>query len=755
MGNMDSSALAMFTRLKGIEPNFIDAYGNPTTVSDEDLRNLIAKMGYDAMDDSALNAHYIEQEKNHWLTPLPPVLVCQKNPSSTYKLDVCLPIDSAADLLVYKIRLEDGSEIKRTICATDFPLVATQEISDLEYHCYQVELNLDLVIGYHSLSLYDQGIDEPLSTMSLIVTPSRCYTPEEILNGKKIWGTSVQLYCVKSDTNWGMGDFSDLKTLLEKTKENGGDFVGLNPIHALSPSLPEKASPYSPSSRKWLNILYTDITAVDEFADSKMLQAKVATAEFQKQLTALRDTEWVDYEKVAALKLQALRELFAVLNNGTDKSQKRLALFNQYIEDKGESLMHQASYDALQSYFLELDTNLWGWPVWPEEFKSFQSEGAQTWIKDNQKEVLFWCYTQWVAELQLEEADQLAVSLGMTIGIYRDLAVGVDLGSAEVWANHSLYCEHISIGAPPDVLGPQGQSWGLPPISPEQLQEKAYQPFIELLQANMRHCGALRIDHVLGLLRLWWVPENVSAVKGAYIYYPVEDILNILALESVRNACLVIGEDLGTIPAGFDVLLEDAGIYSYKVFFFGRAADGGYISPEHYAEQALATLCTHDMPTIKGYWNCEDLYLGRKLGLYPDPEVFDRLLADRVFCKQKILDSLHGLGSLPSDFARDANNVEMDQTLNFALQTHMAKAKSALLSLQLEDFLEMDQPVNVPGTSLEYRNWQRKLSQNIEELFSNREIKALLADLSKARKNKAHIQESENSNSDFQMAECR
>lgn len=729
---MTSSTLDMFMGLKGINPNFVDAWGSPAKVSDENIRNIIGKMGYDATDDSLLNEHYLEQEKKHWFTPLPPVSICQKN--SSYTFDVCLPIDTAADALLYQITLEDGSEIKQTICATGFPLVASKEFSGVEFQCYQVQVTVDLPFGYHSLSVFEEGIDEALSTMSLIITPSRCYTPEPITQGEKIWGTSVQLYCLKSENNWGIGDFTDLKSLLAKTKENGGDFIGLNPIHALSPSQPGNASPYSPSSRKWLNILYTDITSVEEFARSQALQDKVGSVEFKNELAALRNTDWVNYEGVTSLKLTALRELFATLNNGSAASKKRLSVFNQYVEEKGESLMQQASYDALQFHFLALDANSWGWPVWPEAFQAFQSEATQTWIKDNLQEVLFWCYTQWIAELQLEEADKLAKSLGMTLGIYRDLAVGVGLSSSEIWANHSLYCEHISVGAPPDILGPLGQSWGLPPIAPDQLQETAYQPFIELLQSNMSHCGALRIDHVMALLRLWWVPDNASAEKGAYIYYQVEDMLNLLALESMRNECLVIGEDLGTVPEGIDVLLKDAGVYSYKVFFFEQAEDGGYIAPEHYAEQAMATLSTHDMPTIKGFWHCEDLHLGRELGLYPDQEVFEGLLKDRLVCKQQILDSLHGLGSLPHDFPRDAMYTGMDQTLNFALQKHLAKGSSALLSLQLEDFLEMDQPVNVPGTSDEYRNWQRKLSQNTEQLFNNQNIKTLLADLTQARK---------------------
>ncbi|WP_084605474.1 4-alpha-glucanotransferase [Psychromonas aquimarina] len=729
---MSRSTLDMFMELKGIDPNFVDAWGNPAKVSDENIRNIIGKMGYDASDDSLLHAHYLEKEKEHWLSALPPVSVCQKNTSYTF--DVRLPIDSASDSLIYKITLEDKSEIKQTICATGFPLTAVKEISDVEFHCYQVEMTVDLPIGYHSLSVYDNGIDEALATMSLIITPSRCYMPEPIEQGEKIWGASIQLYCVKSEVNWGIGDFSDLKTLLVKTKENGGDFIGLNPIHALSPSQPGNASPYSPSSRKWLNILYTDITAVNEFERNKVLQDKIGSAEFQQELTVIRDTQWVDYEHVTSLKLSVLRELYATLNDGSAESKKRLTAFNQYVEEKGESLMQQAGYDALQFHFLALDANSWGWPVWPEEFQAFQSEASQNWIKENIQEVLFWCYTQWVSELQLEEADQLAKSLGMTLGIYRDLAVGVGISSSEIWANHSLYCEHISVGAPPDILGPLGQSWGLPPIAPDQLQETAYQPFIELLQSNMSHCGALRIDHVMALLRLWWVPDNASAEKGAYIYYQVEDMLNLLALESVRNECLVIGEDLGTVPEGIDVLLKDAGVYSYKVYFFETAEDGGFISPEHYAPQAMATLSTHDMPTIKGFWHCEDLHLGRELGLYPKQDVYESLLDDRLVCKQQILNSLHGHGSLPDEYVRDAQVSGMDQTLNFGLQKHLARGESALLSLQLEDFLEMEHPVNVPGTSDEYRNWQRKLSQNIEQLFCNEEVKKHLAELTQARK---------------------
>ena len=728
---MSSSALDLFMQLKGIDLNFIDAWGKPTTVLDENVKTLINHMGFDASDDAALTDYYEQEELQHWLSLLAPVSVLQQ--ASAYQLEVHLPIDFVTDPLIYRITTEDGLQIDKTITATDFPLLGSKDISDVEFQLYEVTIEIPLNIGYHQLTLLEKGNEEPLAEMSLIITPDSCFIPTAIQEGKKLWGTSVQLYCLKSQNNWGIGDFSDLKQLLIKTAENGGDFIGLNPIHALNPSQPQNASPYSPSSRKWLNILYTDITAVPEFKHCDSLQTQLSTSEFQQQLSNLRETQWVDYSNVTSVKLKAFRSLYDTLINGKKENQTRLASLQEFIKQKGDSLKQQAAYDALQFKFLAENEHAWGWPSWPESFQSFSSESTQNWITENEQEVLFWSYCQWITDTQLAEADELARSLGMTLGIYRDLAVGVGKSSSEIWANHDLYCENISIGAPPDVLGPLGQSWGLPPLSPDQLYKSRYQPFIELLQSNMSHCGALRIDHVMALLRLWWVPEGSTADSGAYIYYNVYDMLNILALESTRNQCLVIGEDLGTVPEGMDVLLKEAGVYSYKVFFFEQAPDGGFISPSHYIQQAMATLSTHDMPTIKGYWHCEDLYLGRTLGLYPDDEVFNRLLADRVESKQQILNSLHGHNSVPDDLYQDANTTGMDKALSFDLQKHLATGSASLLSLQLEDFLEMDQPVNVPGTSDEYRNWQRKLTHNLDAIFADHDILDLMKALTEAR----------------------
>src|SRR5690606_38142872 len=340
------------------------------------------------------------------------------------------------------------------------------------------------------------------------------------------------------------------------------------------------------------------------------------------------------------------------------------------------------------------------------------STAVKQFAKQYKAELDFYCYLQFIAQQQLAAAQQVAKDEGMLLGLYRDLAVGGSEASTEIWANPQLYCRDASVGAPPDPLGPAGQNWGLPPMYPYQLYKQGYQPIIDLLRDNMQAAGALRIDHVMALLRLWWVPKTAeNAGGGAYVYYPIMDLLGILALESQRHQAVIIGEDLGTVPDGIRELLGEYGIYSYRVFFFESAADGGYISPAHYPQQAMATLTTHDLPTLIGFWHCDDLRLGKELGLYKDDAQLQNLYAQRHANKQRILDSLHGhafkgQSILPPDYARSVDHLGMDSTLNYAMQRHLAATSSQLLCLQLEDALQMTQPVNIPGTSTEYPNWR-------------------------------------------------
>lgn len=732
---MNESLIDQLVQARGIESQYTDAWGNHATIDQASKEKILAAMGYPVNDEAKLIEMVNEEAKTSWFTILEPSNVMRLGEAFT--LFVKLPIDFVNDELSLLVKQDDSVVQKLSITPIDHELIASVDINEMEIQQYAVSLPLDLAMGYYDLVLLEPGQEEPLGEGRLIVAPQACYKQPEIEQGKKLWGPSVQLYCVKSRNNWGVGDFTDLSLLIEKVAERGADFVGLNPIHALYPGNADACSPYSPSSRRWLNVIYIDVQAVTGFKEDKVTQELFNSDEFQSQLRAAREAEHIDYGSVMDMKIRAMKPLYDYFVANELATQSPLAVqFSEFKKTGGESLKQLATFDAIQEHFKTQGRYIgdnWGWPVWPEEFQDYGSEAVQRFIETHAELVDFYAYLQFVALLQLEQADAVSKAKGMAMGTYRDLAVGVSEGSTEIWAHKDLYCENASVGAPPDILGPLGQNWGLPPMDPVKLYQQGYQPIIDLFRSNMHACGALRIDHVMALLRLWWVPKGESADAGTYVYYPVDDLLAILALESHLNECTIIGEDLGTVPADIVGKLQENGIHSYKVFLFEQAEDGGYYSPLHYKEQAMATITTHDMPTLIGFWHCKDLEIGQDIGLYRGEELVKSLYADRLNQKQAILDSLHGHDSIPEQVGRDANFVGMTQDLNFGMQVHMAKGTSALLSLQLEDWLQMDMPVNIPGTSEEYPNWRRKLSTDLEDIFEKPEINKLAHDINNAR----------------------
>ena len=727
---MTQQLLQQLVEMRGIETQYVDAWGKPATIAESNKAKLLNTLGYDTSSDEKIQSQITQDIKSVWLSPLNPVQVVRN--TQEINLAVRLPIELVNDDHTLTVTCENGDVLTHQFTPVDQEMTTMAHIDDVEFHEYVVTLPLDLPLGYHDVAL--SADDDEFARSRLIVAPEACYTPNEIKEGKKIWGLSVQLYCVRSEKNWGIGDFSDLALLIEKAAGVGADFIGLNPIHALYPANPNACSPYGPSSRRWLNYLYIDVTAIDGYDDASV-QAVVSSDEFKATLEHARNVEHVDYEAVAHVKLAALKAVFDVYDaKYLRKSTKQNKAFKAFVEAGGESLDMLAVYDALQSHLKAEGKDSWGWPVFPQDYKDYYNPAVAKFKSANEQDVKFYLFLQWIAAQQLELASNKATDAGMTIGLYRDLAVGVSEGSAEIWGNKDLYCTGASVGAPPDILGPLGQNWGLPPMDPRKLYEQGYQPIIDLFASNMASSGSLRIDHVMALLRLWWVVKGDNAKDGGYVYYPVDDLLGILALESHRNQSLVIGEDLGTVPEEIRSKLADNGVYSYRVFFFEQAEDGGFFSPSHYPVQSMSTLTTHDMPTLIGYWHCLDLELGKEIGLYPTEEILQTLYADRHENKQAILDTLHGHGSIGDNVGRDVNHTGMNRELNNGMQVHMAGGSSALLSLQLEDWLEMDKPVNIPGTFDEYPNWRRKLTENIESMFDRHDINELASKLTHARK---------------------
>ncbi|MGG7669697.1 4-alpha-glucanotransferase [Yersinia sp. J1] len=695
---MDRKSLDQAATLAGIAASYINAHGKQQAIPMETKQKLLVAMGR-----SPDSVQPSPGEK----TPLPVVKVF------THASPMTLAIGGEGDYH-WQLVTEEGISHQGRVSAQK-----------------TLTLPASLPLGYHHLAL-EQGTQQ--WQCSIIVAPKRCYEPDALLTGKKLWGACVQLYTLRSERNWGIGDFGDLYRMVEQVGGRGGAFIGLNPIHALYPANPNSASPYSPSSRRWLNVVYIDVNNVEEFQQSEAAQRWWHLPQTQSTLAAIRTAEWVDYAKVTELKLAGLRLAFPLFL-ARAANDKQMQDFRQFVEQGGKSLQQQAAFDALHAHLSQQDSAMWGWPVWPEQYRDGQGEGVAEFCQQHSDEVTFYLWLQWLAASQFSQCFRHSQQQKMPIGLYRDLAVGVAEGGAETWCDRELYCLKASVGAPPDILGPLGQNWGLPPMDPHVMVARAYQPFIDLLRANMTSCGALRIDHVMALLRLWWIPYGETADQGAYVKYPVDDLLAVLALESQRHRCMVIGEDLGTVPVEIVSKLRDSGVYSYKVLYFERDSENTFRAPQSYPVQAMATITTHDLPTLRGYWQSDDLTLGNKLGLYPDQQILKQLYADRERAKQGLLEGLHHYGCVPKKVGRKAALLAMSPTLNRGLQRYVADSASALLGLQPEDWLDMAAPVNIPGTSDEYPNWRRKLTHSLEEMFADQRVNRLLKDLDKRRKN--------------------
>lgn len=690
---MENKALEQAAREAGISSGFINAHGKQQAIAPETKRELLAAMGWVA------ESHLV-------VTPVPAVKVFVSGSR------LALPVGGEGEY-AWTLKLESGATQQGRISGK-----------------MTLALPGKIPAGYHQLTLTQ---DAQQWDCRVIVAPKRCYEPDALLAGKKLWGACVQLYTLRSENNWGIGDFGDLRLLLKKVAERGGAFVGLNPIHALYPANPVAASPYSPSSRRWLNVIYIDVSAVDDFRLSEAAQQWWNLPLTQQRLQAVRASDWVDYGEVMPLKLEGLRLAYAqfLKRKAQDPQVKSLAAF---VKQGGESLYLQAAFDALYEHLAKETDVALGWNRWPEQYHDARGPAVRAFCEQQAQDVEFYLWLQWLAETQFSQCYEVSQQGDMSIGLYRDLAVGVVEGGSETWGDGELYCLKASVGAPPDILGPLGQNWDLRPMDPHVMVKRGYQPFIDLLRSNMTSCGALRIDHVMTLLRLWWIPAGETADKGAYVQYPVDDLLAILALESQRHRCMVIGEDLGTVPVEIVSKLREGGVYSYKVLYFERDEENNFRAPQSYPVQAMATITTHDLPTLRGYWQSDDLALGKSLGLYRDEDVLQELYADRARARQGLLDGLHHYDCIPKKTGRKAALMEMTPVLNRGLQRYVADSACALLGLQPEDWLDMDAPVNVPGTSDEYPNWRRKLSTSLEEMFADEQVNKLIKDLDKRRR---------------------
>ncbi len=722
--DMRQEALAQLADAWGIERNFLDYKKDPVAISFE-ARSRVLSLMRDAPQDEQALVRKLQEARSAMLSPC---LVFSEGQERRFTAR--LPQGEKGGVsLSARITQEDGSV---THCSVRHCCPEIVETTDHKAESDTCELVLESALpqGYHHLSLVNRTTT--LAETFLYITPVQAFQPQSLGGGQRLFGLSIQLYTLRSSRNWGMGDFTDLQTLIRDAAAEGVDVIGVNPLHALFPGNPLHFSPYSPSNRAFLNVMYIDPEATEEYASCAAARELVASNNFQQRLAQLRETRGVDYEGVAAAKGQVLELLFDhFCDRELAHKTERAAAFQKFCESRGEALRLHASYDCLHEHFLRRDPDCWGWPVWPEAYRHPSNAAVQKFAKANADRARYFCFLQWLAQEQLMAAQDLSRVLGMGVGLYVDLAVGVDMNGSEVWSNQEAFALEASAGAPPDELARSGQDWGFPPLCPRMLACTGYALFAQNLRANMALCGAVRYDHAVSLLRLWWIPKERSASDGAYVRYDLEAMLGILALESQRHECLVIGEDLGTVPDLLTERLQARNIYSYRVLYFEKTTTK-LLGPQEYPREATATITTHDLPTLASWWDGSDIDLRARLGLLGTDAVVAQMLAERAQDREHLLHALHEAGCWDGLLSAE-DFPDLPTELNIAVHRFLSRSRSGVMIAQLEDLMEMLTPVNVPGTFRGHRNWQRKLRYPIEGLFERPAARAICAAMREER----------------------
>lgn len=601
-------------------------------------------------------------------------------------------------------------------------LVATADLPIGRFHRYGLPLPGDTPLGYHRVEaeLTSQAGGSSAETR-LIVCPARAFLPAFLKQGGWGAGLAVSLYGLRSARNWGCGDFTDLRRLTDWcVVEAPVSFIALNPLHAIANRQPFNTSPYLPSSSFFRNSLYLDVERIPGFAECPSAQALLASGPVQAEIEALRASQFVEYERVHTLKMAFLKLLFRDFLAGCRRRPERGREFRAYVEREGELLDRYATYCALEEWLHRRHPSMWIWPHWPVQYQDPDSEATRAFARSHALRVDFYKYVQWQVDRQLGQAHAYARKRGLSIGLYHDLALATDRCGADLWAHREFYVSGCRVGAPPDDFAPKGQDWGFPPPNAWRHRRDGYRLFAESIRRNCRHGGALRLDHVMRLFHLYWIPEGLDATRGVYVRDHARDLLGVLALESVRAKAIIVGEDLGTVADEIREELERFGVLSYRLLYFERRRDGTFKQPEEYPRQALVSATTHDLATLAGFWIGRDIEARRAARLPGSEDGYWPQWEARRRDKQALLDALGRRNLLPPWFPRLAADVpELTGELHNAVIGYLAGCPSMLMVLNQEDLTKETEQQNLPGSTYQYPNWRRKMKFSLEELFDS------------------------------------
>lgn len=730
------------SELCGILPEYWDVFGKKHTTALDTAKAILKAMGVRVDSADAISKEISERRSRPWKTFLDPVHVLSVN-EQPFSTPVYIPLEEGLEaklIISWSLEDETGRREEYSISGNAVHISEQKWIDSVRY----VKVNLvdgkRREIGYYTIQAvckHSSGVFHGeggilAGRSKIIITPDTCYLPEELRNGRA-WGISVNLYSIRSKKNWGIGDFRDLGKIVRWTSGLKGHFVGINPIHAIPNTRPFGTSPYSPISRLYNNLVYLDIESVPEVKVSKKTREVMATKKFRRELEELKEAEFINYEKAASLKEKILRKAFAgfykrhVLGKtGRGRS------FRKYVKGEGLCLESFAIFMSLREY-MKKNKNAYTWQDWPETYRKASGKAVRRFGEENHRELLFYKYVQWLIDGQLRRLAGNARKLGMLVGLYNDLAVGSAGGGSDTWSFQDVLASGSDVGAPPDDFSPEGQKWGFPPIIPERLRETGYELFIMTIRKNMKHAGALRIDHVLGMFRLFWIPDGMTPNDGVYVLYPSEDLLRIIALESVRNRTVVIAEDLGTIGDNVREALKRFWMLSYRLLYFERNyPDPSFLPPERYPLMALCAVTTHDLPTIYGYWKGRDIERRRAIGKYPDDTLWNKQVQERERDKKLILATLKSQGIIPDDYPSDPSDIpEMTPELCSAIYHYLALTPCKLLLASLDDVIGALDQQNMPGTVDSHPNWLQKTRPGLEQIVKDKRFIELSGILNK------------------------
>ncbi|MEN5302810.1 4-alpha-glucanotransferase [Pseudomonas sp. TWI628] len=681
---MSETALHRLAARVGLARDWIDANNRPQQVSDEVLRKVLEGLGHPADDEAAIQASLQAVEAAEDAEHLPPLI--------TADLDQPLPL---------RRYFPPGSAVRCTL-----------ESNRLQYLTLDAQGNLPggLPVGYHLLQINDRSF-------TLAVAPPRCYSLADAVSEPppRCWGLAVQLYSLRRSGDGGYGDCLALEQLARSAAERGADALAISPIHALSAADQQHYSPYSPSSRLLLNTLYA---SPGTLLGERAVRMAIEACGLEQVLEDLEQRPLVDWPRAADARLRLLEALYQDFSQADHPLRKD---FDSFREARGQALEHHCRFEVLQAQAVEHGLGA-DWRNWPSTWHDPYHPEVEAFANAYPAKIEFHAFCQWLTERSLQRAQHAARSNGMAIGLIADLAVGADGAGSQAWSRQDELLANLKVGAPPDILNRSGQDWGICAFSPEGLKRNGYRAFIEMLRANLAHAGGLRIDHVMGLRRLWLIPRGCKPDEGAYLDYPLQDLLRLLALESVRHQAIILGEDLGTVPEGLREQLAAKAVLGMRVLPFEQTQPGHFKPILDWPDDALATTGTHDLAPLAGWLQSRDIDWSQRLQLIDAATELHWRHA-----RQKECEGLRR--TLEANYGPQADN---DALIDAAIR-YVGHTRAPLVLIPLEDLLGSDEQPNLPGTTSGHPNWRRRFAAPVRQLLDDEDAARRLELLAQAR----------------------